>query len=333
MDVDDDDVYMIQQLILGYQDVLDRNSWEWFLKDELEDDMERFVEDPYDFVISYNWPGGIVIPELKTEDITIDYDKYFGFRTTKEGDIIGIGEEEVTTNDWVCGNGYYFQNGSLTARSYEFSTSRSKIEKGSIINFDVYVDNPKELLSFELPIYFNNNGLELNSINFSDGFFPKWNFRSSLNLLTLLDFSKDQTPLKISGGKLFSFSILANEDINNPTLLINSNADRKIEAIGMDEKIADIGLRIEIVNIIPTNLQSEIRYDGSQPTLFISSPIDQVVAIQLTASDGTILEKKEFSISRGENLYSIDSNLPPGIFYITLKNASELTTLKIVISE
>ncbi|HEX5112861.1 MAG TPA: hypothetical protein VFV79_08445 [Saprospiraceae bacterium] len=332
-DVDDADVYMIQQMILGYRDDLTRTSWEWVLKDALEGDPERFEDYPFEFVLSDQWPGGIIIPALKTEDITVNLDKYFGFRTTKEGDIIGIGEEEVTTNDWICGSGYYFNGGSIASRSNLFSTMRAKIENGSIINFDVYIDNPKELLTFELPIFFNTENLELNSINFITGFVPKWNFRSSLNLLTLLDFSRDNKPLNVPGGKLFSFSMITNSDINKPEELINSNAYRKIETIGMDEKSADIGLRIEISNVIPRKLRVEGRIDGSQLSIFIASPESQKVNVRLFSSDGTVLNTRTLILSKGDNLFPIDISLPPGILFIAISNGSEVTISKIAIPQ
>ncbi|HZV71251.1 MAG TPA: hypothetical protein VFG10_16970 [Saprospiraceae bacterium] len=82
-DVDDDDIDMIQDLILALRDDLNRNSWEWVLNDEVQEGEERFNEYPYmyDFVIDYNWPGsdGIILPDLSTNQIEGDNDKYFGF--------------------------------------------------------------------------------------------------------------------------------------------------------------------------------------------------------------------------------------------------------------
>lgn len=95
-DVDEDDIDMIHDLILYYRDDLERNSWEWVHKDEVEEAEERFEEVPYEFVISYNWPGseGIILPHLSTNQIMADNDKYFTFRTTKVGDIMGSAIED-----------------------------------------------------------------------------------------------------------------------------------------------------------------------------------------------------------------------------------------------
>lgn len=324
-DVDDNDIYMIQQMILGYRDDLTRHSWEWVWKDELEEDMERFTEEPYDFVISKNWtaPEGIIFPALSTNQVQADNDKYFGYRTTKVGDCVGLGSAQVTTNDWICGDGYYFSSGEISNRSIVTKGSYSKIRKGSIINVSVLRNSNDDILTFELPIFFPSNDFDVLSVHFVEGFSPEWNYSERTNILTCLDFSKDKKPLNIPSGKILEFKLKAKKDIEDLNSNVGLNPNRGPEIIGMDEKYFDPSLEIEINELIPPDLFVEIRTDEFSHQFYIESPKDQFVNLQITNESGIRLTNVPTRIIQGENKIPFDQNFPPGIYFLIVSNDKE----------
>lgn len=328
MDVDDNDIYMIQQMILDYRDNLNRDSWEWVWKDEVEEDAERFEEEPYEFVISYNWPGadGIIIPSVSTDQIQYDNDKYFGFRTTKVGDIVGAGFAQVTTNDWICGDGYYFTENNPQVRSYSTTGEISKVRKGSIITFEVSRNDLEDILTFELPILIPQEDFNFQSIQFFEGFHPLWHYNPTHNNLTVLEFSKNKEPLAVSKGKIFTFKIVANNDVNDARSLVGFYGDRKPEITGMDEKLVNLGIQVKITDVLPPDLYLEIRSDGSNNQAYIESPKDQKVTLQLINYQGIVLESKRFEVSRGKNNIPLNFFLPNGLYFIQINNDIQTIT-------
>jgi len=321
-DVDDNDVYMIQQLILAYRDNLTRTSWEWVLKDELEEDTERFTEDPYDFVLSKYWPApyGIVFPDLTRNEIQADNDKYFGYRTTKIGDCVGLGFEEVTTNDWICGDGYYITGNEILARTVLTTGDIYKVRKGSIISFEVSRNNDDDILTFELPISIPEKDFDLVNIQYASGFNPAWHYSPSSNILTVLEFSKDNAHLNIPKGKIFEFKLKAKSDIDDVRFLVGLYSNRQPEIVGMKETLLDPSLQIEIKEVIPPDLYIEIRSDGSLHEAFVESPIDQEVILKLISNQGVILSRSTQQIFHGQNHIPLDFNLTSGLYFIQISN-------------
>jgi hypothetical protein len=324
-DVDEDDIDMIQDLILFYRDDLTRNSWEWVHKDEVEDAEERFEEEPYEFVISYNWPypEGIILAELSTNQIMADNDKYFTFRTTKIGDITANSTLFVSSlNTWVCGSGSYFTGDNVETRSTD-SQSWDKIRGGSILSVDVIVDNQEDIYALELPIYFTEKDFELIEIDFPAGFSPKWYRNAEKGSLIFSQYSRDLLPINIPRGSSIQFKLKAKRDISNIGAAINWHPFRPIELVGEDEIILVPEISIEISNILPLDFYAEVRTIYSTHQIVIESPTDQLVSFKIFNYQGQLVHNEKLRLNRGATLAQLPSDFIPGLYICHLQTEAE----------
>ncbi len=331
-DVDLNDAYMVQDLILGNRYDLTRNSWEWVLKDEVEEADERFEEDPYAFVIDYNWPGseGIILPELSTKEIKADNDKFFGFRTTKIGDIKTDSGTNHNANSWVCGSGSYFTGGEIASRS-EVNIPGKKVRAGSVITIAVDLEAHDDIFGLELPIHFSKEDFNLMDIRFSEGFAPKWNYNTYINSLVILDFTIDQTPLHVSNGKILEFRLKALHDIKDIDGSITWNAERNAVIVGEDGNLSNSIVALEIKDILPPDLYIEIRSDGGVKEAYIESPKAQQVTLHMFNEQGILVSTMNLTIQRGENHIALENGLISGFYVIQLANDEQSVVTKMFV--
>ncbi|HSF89553.1 MAG TPA: hypothetical protein VLA46_09065 [Saprospiraceae bacterium] len=328
-DVDEDDINMIQDLILNYRDDLVRNSWEWVHKDEVEEAEERFEEVPYEFVISYNWPydEGIVLPSLSTNQIMGDNDKYFTFRTTKVGDIMGNGMSVGSFNSWVCGSGTYLTGGDISTRSVGATTAR-KVRAGSVITVGVMVDNEEDIHALEIPIYFSESDYKLQQINYADQYSPKWHRNPEKGSLIILDMSRDLKNLTVPRGKLVELKLEAKHDISDVTESITWLPSRSVIVLGANEEILEPDVTIEILNILPGSLYAEVRSFGYSAELMVESPVDQNVHLKIINYQGHLAHDEYLTISPGQNVLELPTNLLPGMYVCIVEGQFQRSVIK-----
>lgn len=329
-DVDEDDIDMIQDLILYYRDDLTRNSWEWVHKDEVEDAEERFEEEPYEFVIDYNWPGsdGIILAENSTNEILADNDKYFTFRTTKIGDITAVTNQLVSSlNSWVCGSGAYFTGGDLETRSAR-ELYTGKIRGGSIVSAVINLENLEDIYSLEIPIYFNEADFTLIGVKFAEDFSPKWYRNPEKGSFILSDYSNDLRPLHVPIGSLVEFELKANRDISKIEDAIYWYPQRSIELIGVKETALEPQVNMEIQGIQPPDLYAEIRRDISTDYLVIESPKDCVINITIYNNLGQRVHQDEIDLLQGSTIASLPVTQEPGMYLCQLHAEGKSVSLK-----
>lgn len=328
-DVDEDDIDMIQELILYYRDDLERNSWEWVHKDEVEEAEERFEEVPYEFVIDYNWPGseGIILPYLSTNQIMGDNDKYFTFRTTKVGDIMGSAMSPGSSNSWVCGSGVYLTGGDISTRSSGAGT-QEKLRSGSVVTVGVLFDNEEDIHALEIPIYFSDRDYKVQEVNFTDQYSPKWHRNAEKGSLVILDMSKDLKKLTVPRGKLVELKLEARHDISDVTASITWLPSRSVIVLGANEEILDPQVAIEILDILPGSLYAEVRSFGNSAELMLESPMDQQVHKKVVNYQGQIVHEEDLIISRGQNIQELPSNLMPGMYMCIVEGQYQRSVIK-----
>ncbi len=332
-DVDLDDADMIQDLLLGYRYDLERNSWEWVHKEEVEDAEERFEESPYDFVIDYNWPGseGIILPGLSTDQIEANNGDYFDFRTTKIGDIVANSSWTYpSANSWVCGSGSYFSGGEVSTRSIDNSIG-TKVRAGTIVKVAVDLNVVDDIYAIQLPISFSEKDYELVGVDFAMGYNPRWNYNPIIQSLVVLDFAKHGDPLIIPRGKLAEITLKAKHEIRNVQSSISWNSEWNVEIIGKDESQLNAELKLEIIEIIPSELFLEIRYDGGYSKVYIESPKGQMVSMKFFTYQGQPLYEDQIVLNRGENYFQIPNHYLPGLYLVCVNSINEFRLTKLCI--
>lgn len=332
-DVDEDDIDQIRDLILNVRTDLDRNSWEWVHKDEVEQKEEDFEEDPYSFVIDYNWPGseGIIISGVTTNEIEADNDKYFTFRTTKIGDIIANGGT-TSINTWVCGSGSYFSSSGLETRSSR-SHYNQKISKGSVVKVGVFLDRSEDIRTIEYSIGLLQSDFSIFDVEFIGDFDPYWNYNMSNQSLIVLDYNLDITPVNVSNGKIMEFKLKALQDINMSDDPIKWSTSRPVEISRMDESVMDADIWIEILDVNPEEFQVYQSPDYNKINLLVDSPLDQTIEVNLYDANSAHISSKILYLNKGFNSISFDNNLSSGMYFLHIVAPDENEyTKKVVIN-
>ncbi|HZV71252.1 MAG TPA: hypothetical protein VFG10_16975 [Saprospiraceae bacterium] len=253
------------------------------------------------------------------------------FRTTKIGDIIGSGFQEVTTNNWICGSGYYFTGNDVQTRSSSANGEIAKVRKGSLVTVAVSLYEEADIFTLELPLFYPQRDFDLVNLQFVDGFNPKWNYNKAIESLVVLDFSKNQLPLPLPNGKIFEFKLQAKDDLKNISQLLHWSTDRNVEITGLNENILEPDLKIEITDVQPPDLYVEVRFDEEVQEAYVESPKDQQVIIQMVNDQGFVINKEIQMLSRGANHIPLNNNLTPGIYIVQVLNDKQSTWSKMVI--
>lgn len=319
-DVDEDDIDMIHDLILFYRDDFTRNSWEWVHKDEVEEAEERFEEEPYEFVIDYNWPGseGIILSANSTNEIMGDNDKFFTFRSTKIGDITASSMSPVSLNDWVCGSGSYFTGGGPSSRT----AGIVPIQKGSTIIVSMWLDNQDDIYGVEIPLYFQESELTLSKLSFEENLQIKWHRNPVRHSLVFSDFSRDNAPMSLPKGKLATLELKANCNIPDFNNVIRLYPGRYIEVIGKREEMLYPEVRLVLEEVIPPDFYADVRYDQQKGNyIFCQSPIDQRMDLSYYTIDGKWVRDEEVLINRGQSTTKLPIDLVHGLYLCVLKGS------------
>ncbi len=329
-----DDTDMLLDLLLGYRYDLERNSWEWVHKEEVEEAEERFVEDPFIFVIDYNWEGpeGIIIPALSTDQIQANNGNYFDFRATKVGDIVANSSwANSSHNSWVCGSGSYLTGGDIQTRSV-INAETKKVRSGSIITVAIDMLVNDDIFAFQLPVYFNLEDFEIVDLVFAEGYTSRWNYNKAIGGLVIMDYAKDMVALNVPMGRVVTFQLKALKDIQDIHQSIGWHDERATEIIGKEGNSLDAEVKLVIVDILPGNLFLEVRSDGDDiHQVYIESPIDQIVDLYLDSYQGQRLLDTRITLTHGENLFPIDVALVPGIYLVHAKGENGVSIAKLCI--
>lgn len=327
------DAYMIEDLLLDYREDLTRNSWDWVLKDEVENSAVRFAADPYSFVIDENWSGseGIILPGLTTDEIQADNDKFFTFRTTKIGDIVAnSGWTYSSANSWVCGSGSYITGGEVESRS-NIELDGKKVQPNTIISIEANLQANEAIYAYQIPIHFSKQDFQLVDIHFTDGFKPRWNYNDQINSLVLIDFAKTNDPLLVPTGKILQIKLKSIRKIDDIQKSISWDPNRAVEFVAKDLGNIDAYLELNITDILPQDLYLETRADGNNQEAYIESPTDQSVKFRVFNSEGLPIKEEILALHRGENHFPLVHDLVSGMYILQVSNEIQMTTSKVII--
>ncbi|HRG69553.1 MAG: T9SS type A sorting domain-containing protein [Saprospiraceae bacterium] len=322
-DVDEDDEDMIGDLILSYITSFDRTSWEWFNREELEDNSTAFDSDPYDWTINELHPGGIVFEPLTYLQLanTANHGDWFDLRNTKIGDITGC--TYTTINTWVCNSCYTLKgNDEVFSRSESVNLLNkdlipsSKLSKGSTFDLLISCDFNTSLLGFQIPLTMPSEYFEvLEVIELSDKQI-KYNNCNEKNEFNCLWFDKLGIANQFTPNEaLFRLKVRVKKDLHNLRSLITTNKLKEIEFVDENAEVIEQKVKLSVENLKPNQFEAYIKFEN-QHQLEILSSSNNSIHIELFDLQGRIISRDEMDGVIGINHWDIPSNLVVGTYLI-----------------
>ncbi len=322
---------MLSDLILGVRTNLTRTSWEWVNANEVAVNSVDFNNNPYNYVINYNWPGfpgGIIFAARSRNNIIANMSNYFTFRSTKIGDIVGSGSGSAGTNSWICGTGTYF-NGENTENRTSSLDANTKVLKGSKIKVRVDINAISDLMSVELPIFINNESIEISNINCASNS-ARWNYMQDENLLMFVDYDYSSSVLGFKGGQYVEIELIAKKDIDNVNNFIHWSKERNVEIIDdkLNEAKTSVYLSYELTKI-PLN---DIKWYLENKTLNIISSDNRNSKLKVSNLSGQIILEKNIVLEKGSNEFILDILNSNAIYIVTIFDNNGVLSKKILIN-
>ncbi len=321
-----DDTDMIRDLILGIRSDFTRTSWEWVSEKEITTYPASFKSNPYNFVINYSWPGGIIFPALSRNQIIANMSDYFTFRATKVGDIEGNGGS--STNSWICGTGYYFNEPEWSSRS-DLSRSAQKITKGSKVIVRVNIQGTTPLMSVELPIKIDNRDFEIEYVN-KKSKTALWHYNPDHERLMVVDFDREAKALAFENGKYLEIILKAKRDIERPYEAVHWCESRDIEVINTDLEPANVNVDLEM-DIIEAG-EVDMKWNSGAKTLELYQMAKDKNEVSVYSVSGQLMFTKDIPYTQEGYDLNLDFLTPGYIYIVSLVNESGIHTQKIFVN-
>jgi len=319
--IDEDDYDAITDL-LSSSTVFTRNSWEWFNKEEIEDNWSSFAANPWYYGIKEQWPGGRVYANIPSADFDdhADFHQYFDYRCTKIGEVV-----KYTQNSWVCGT-YSFQNPNVTTRSligkFDF------IPAGSLITINCVLNSDLEIVDLELPIHINHDKFRIVNIDLSDNIPLRYNYLEKLDRLIALMDNKAFKNIKIRNGEIaMKIELIALSDAVFDKD-VSWDRGRNVEAITKDAELVESNASLDLISMKVKNLNAI--YLQPKNELLITSNDDISGMIEVYSIAGNLIKKFSVNLVKGNQTIPIDEDLPMKIYVLKVKTELEEVFLKII---
>jgi hypothetical protein len=318
------DIDMIRQLILRIRTNLSRNSWEWVQDYEVRVlAPTSFNTNPYNFVISYNWPGvdGIFMSGTYA-DITSANWKYYTYCATKVGDIVATGSS--SSNNWVCGTGTYRAEVAAVAKNELSATS---IKANTHIKIGVDVTATESLNALELPIDINSNDFEVVNVQFAKGFDAQWHYAKDLGKLTFVALEASGKAFATSSGNLITVELKAKQTINDISKSIKWSSDRSIELINTSAELVKGTAKLITKEIVANDLYATIN-SGAIQTLNVFAKTSTQASIQVVTINGQNIWNTAVRLKTGTNQIALPQNTEKGIYIVNVQTKENKVSLK-----
>lgn len=334
-DIDQGDLDEIDSLILAQRNDLTRNSWEWMDAEYIAFWSTSFLNNPWNFTLSA--VGGIFEQlGLTTPQCTTGV--HLGIRTTKVGDIKAI--SGTSANTWVCGTGSYIKSPQISGVYLKAPQSLEKrsigeydknfVKKGAEITVNVKLSKNEELLSIELPLFIDSKLFKIKTIDFSNGFTPKWHFNNELNRLTMISYDRKCNPIAVSNGDIATIQLIALSTIEDLSSAVKFSDDREVEIINTSLDLANAKVSLEISIVAPLSLTAKLIGISANRTLEINSPNEDFVSIMVMNLNGQILNTRKSILTRGINKIPFTIDFESGIYILNLLTKSDDISIKFI---
>jgi len=319
------DYYMIRDLILGSIDHFTRDSWEWFSEAELNSlSSGAFDSDPYPYVLSQNWPGGIIYPSLTYSYISSHQYLYFDYSNTKVGELKNNGGS-INYNSWVCGT-YFKPKDGIVTRTLE---NQNALLNGMTFDFDVVVQSSiNDCVAYEIPIHIDHTKFNIKNVTLSNLTNAMYHYNPELNKLVVLmdDLNPTQHSFDV-GQNLVHITLESKTDLANLDYKLFLENNRKIEFIDSKAKTIPSNIEFRISNIKSSTLKALISQTNYNPHLEIWNVEDRPLTIKIINLEGKVLFEQNLTHSKEYQNLELPIN-NSGIYLVQLFSNDQKLTLK-----
>lgn len=317
------DYYMIRDLILGSIDHFTRDSWEWFSEAELNSlSSGAFDSDPYPYVLSQNWPGGIIFPSLTYSYISSHQYLYFDYSNTKVGELKNNGGS-INYNSWVCGT-YFKPKDGIVTRTKE---DQNVLLKGMTFDFDVIVQSSiNDCVAYEIPIHIDHSKFNIKDVKLNIDTKAMYHYNPDRNKLVVLMSDLNSTRHSFDVGQnLVHITLEAKTDIANldHNLFVENN--RNIEFVDSKAETIPSDIEYRISNIKSSTLKAIITQNNHR--LEIWNIDNSPLSVKMINLEGKVLFEQNLNHSKEyENIELPIKN--SGIYLVHLTSNDQRLTLK-----
>ncbi len=325
-DIDTDDVDEIRDLILGRISNLTRTSWEWWNSEEIIYYGTTWTNNPWNYTINQNWPGGIIFGGLDHSELedSDNHHLWFDFQTTKIGNI-------QDGNDWVCGTDDLKNEQLMTRSSWSFNKSAIPVmhlDAGTYFDLIIRNDIDSKLLGFQLPILLTSGYFDVISVVSNKAFNAYWNFNKNNGDFTSLWYSLNLEGIDLPEmSEVIRIRVLLKKDIENLNTLINVNGIKPIEFVNDDLGTRINGISLEIENIIPSTFKIQVS-NIQNLDIEILSPASGESLLNLYEISGKMILSNKMNLVNGINDISLPESLSPGVYFINCITNDQYYSLK-----
>ncbi|MBK6701345.1 MAG: T9SS type A sorting domain-containing protein [Saprospiraceae bacterium] len=319
------DYYMIRDLILGSIDQFDRDSWEWFNEAELNSlSSGAFDSDPFGYELSYNWPGGIIFPNLSYSYIASHQYLYFDYSNTKVGELKNNGGS-VNYNSWVCGT-YFKPKDGIVTRTMEYQNA---LLKGMTFDFDVIVQSSiNDCVAYEIPIHIDHCKFNIKDVKLNIDTKAMYHYNPDRNKLVVLMSDLNSTRHFFDAGQnLVHITLEAKTDIANLNHNMFVENNRNIEFVDSNAETIPSDIEYRISNIKSSTLKAIITQNNNNPRLEIWNIEDSPLSVKMINIEGKVLFEQNLNHCKEYDIIELPIN-NSGIYLVHLTSNDQRLTLK-----
>lgn len=309
-DIESNDVYFMQQVILGNYTSFNRPNWEYVSQNTTIN--AGFHSSPWSSVINQSTGhtyGGTSYNQIT--DPSFNW-RLFGFYTTKVGELtISDG-----ANSLVCGT-YSFKEDDkkLTSRS---SAKRSyydvaRIKKGTKFKFIVSLDETQEASAYDIPLFVDASKLQVLSLKSTQGKNPRWNHNKLNNRLTALFLDKELNVSNLIPGKLLEIELLSIEDISNLNSAVSWDERRGISFATDGKYDYSPSMSLKVEEFTSPFLTVSVPGMRGEKAIILSDRPQSATNLIIDLS-GRIVSQKILKLQKGLNTIELPGNLAQGVY-------------------
>jgi len=316
---------MIRDLILGSIDQFDRDSWEWFNEAELNSlSSGAFDSDPFGYELSYNWPGGIIFPNLSYSYIASHQYLYFDYSNTKVGELKNNGGS-VNYNSWVCGT-YFKPKDGIVTRTMEYQNA---LLKGMTFDFDVIVQSSiNDCVAYEIPIHIDHSKFNIKDVKLNIDTKAMYHYNPDRNKLVVLMSDLNSTRHFFDAGQnLVHIKLEAKTDIANLDHNMFVENNRNIEFVDSNAETIPSDIEYRISNIKSSTLKAIITQNNNNPRLEIWNIEDSPLSVKMINIEGKVLFEQNLNHCKEYDIIELPIN-NSGIYLVHLTSNDQRLTLK-----
>jgi hypothetical protein len=328
------DLTEIQKLILGINQSLARNSWEWFDVDYISGFPTGFFNGPWGYTLQATYPSVNGFGEWFVTNKTRTWIQANTpeFAAAKIGDVVSPGSGS-DHNSWVCAGVAYFNSGNSESRNSTYVENNTKIDKGDLIETNLYLGGGDDIAALEIPIYIDQKKITIESIEMLNGFKPDYHYNKKNNRLTILYLYDGTSTLGIKDMNILSLKLRVKENIDDLSDYFAWDTSRNIELLNKEIKFTDAFVELRVGRVVKSELKINTFVSNENTIVNVVSDKDLNKAnIIISNMQGKIIYQKEVNIISGNNEIEFTHLAQSGMYISTLISGERVVSEKFMVS-